>query len=298
MEVNTKVLTAKKRCLPFLLCLLVGAALTLRAPGSRGLADAITTSLPVAKEAKKSIGQLPSGSVPFSWTNYDTIFLYHTRKAGGSTLRVWLEKVARKHNLAFVVEEGTILSQQNPVFRDRTLYITALRDPVERVVSLYWYEGRWPLTQENKTNENAVDFRDWLIESENRLPPARRLYECSSECYCRWFGSDNINNVTVNIEAAMERLQHFDIVLNTERLKEGSYAAHVAKLLNAEDIVMTRRNTGVHKPENSHDSTYLISAKDMGYAYKINKHDMSLFRRIFAKRKELPQGPADAVAKK
>jgi hypothetical protein len=89
------------------------------------------------------------------------IFLGHMRKAGGSALRAYLAQVAAHYNLTFVVAEAIKL--ETPGIRADTLYITHVRDPVNRTLSQFLFEGRWrcPLlipwyvkNYKNHTNSN------------------------------------------------------------------------------------------------------------------------------------------------
>ena len=51
------------------------------------------------------------------------------------------------------------------------VYITSLRHPIDRILSMYWFEGRWPRTcgapceqRKNKTNETAVGSLDEWVD--------------------------------------------------------------------------------------------------------------------------------------
>ena len=91
------------------------------------------------------------------------IHLLHIRKAGGTSIRYFLLRVAAQHNLTLVVREG----KNGPLIpakkRNDTLYITSLREPLSRLISHYHYDGRWSERKiENRTIENSTPFSTWL----------------------------------------------------------------------------------------------------------------------------------------
>lgn len=69
------------------------------------------------------------------------IFFLHMRKAGGTTIRRYLLKVAKHYNITFEVAEGYKTRQLT--MDANTLYVTNLREPVARVISNYKYDLRW-----------------------------------------------------------------------------------------------------------------------------------------------------------
>lgn len=67
------------------------------------------------------------------------VYLYHARKAGGSTLRQILEDFSYQLHIQFYETEGLVL---NPMFLQPPGFMTfiSVRDPIDRIISLYWYE--------------------------------------------------------------------------------------------------------------------------------------------------------------
>ena len=75
------------------------------------------------------------------------IVFFHMRKAGGTTLRQYLQRVAKFWGLEFKVYEGGLILQDSnnnnndndeieiPSSRNDTLYVTHLRHPISRLVS-------------------------------------------------------------------------------------------------------------------------------------------------------------------
>ncbi|GAB5030305.1 Hypothetical protein NocV09_00204370 [Nannochloropsis oceanica] len=71
-------------------------------------------------------------------------YLLHMRKAGGSTLRGYLSSVVEKQRDHLIyVSEG--LTFNVSCFQDQgeLVMVTSLRHPMARILSSYWYEGRY-----------------------------------------------------------------------------------------------------------------------------------------------------------
>ena len=163
------------------------------------------------------------------------IVLFHTRKAGGTTLFHYLKKVAKHYNIAFEHIEATPIEM--PGNRSDTLCVTHLRHPVSRVISGFKYEGRWPCQQviTNQsyvpTAENAVDFDTWIeatpckVRMLNDVPT---LWECSTNCYIQWLNYDQFRKPTCRLEdvsatpesysRALSAALKFHIIIDVERL--------------------------------------------------------------------------------
>jgi len=74
---------------------------------------------------------LPDGK----WTNatkFRRLYFYHMRKAGGTNLRFYLQKVAAHHGLEFAVTEYGVAEEpgSHSTSKGATFYVTNLREPV------------------------------------------------------------------------------------------------------------------------------------------------------------------------
>jgi hypothetical protein len=68
------------------------------------------------------------------------IFFYHARKAAGTTIRNILENYSSKYRMQLVESEGVVLMNKFPISSKNIFTITSLRHPIDRIISLYWYE--------------------------------------------------------------------------------------------------------------------------------------------------------------
>ncbi|KAG7370362.1 sulfotransferase family protein [Nitzschia inconspicua] len=165
--------------------------------------------------------------------NISRIYLSHTRKAGGTTLRFFLQQIAKKMEWEYVVVEGDRSEYPN---RNDTLYVVNIRNPVDRIISDYKYEGRWDCQDlvGNASFTPSYENQFTLEVDMDRIyhPPAgyhpcreNRMWRCVEECYTRWYGEELncISNVTKNYQPALERLLRYDIIVISEKLKDPFY---------------------------------------------------------------------------
>eukprot|EP00985_Skeletonema_marinoi_P000751 scaffold274_cov122-Skeletonema_marinoi.AAC.3 len=132
-----------------------------------------------------------STSLPFT-----RIYFYHVRKAGGTMLRKFLKKVALTHNIHLAIQENKY-AREEIGSHPGTMYVTNLRDPVERSISHFKYEGRWNCRQmiKNATHyipnlHNAKKFEDWDQTGGFVPSPCDKPFsfdECAVNCYIQSF---------------------------------------------------------------------------------------------------------------
>lgn len=149
------------------------------------------------------------------------VFLYHARKAGGTSLRHWLKQA----NIEHTVMEGYNLDR----VKNET-WITSIRDPVERLWSSFKYEGRWEL-KKHLFNNSGVPFNKWH-EKTSSLICRRKTWQCSRNCFTRWFSGCVAGKIENAWEAAVANLKKFDIIINTSKLKHKTYHEKVMACLN------------------------------------------------------------------
>lgn len=80
---------------------------------------------------------LPNGG----WTNtmkFKRLYFYHTRKAGGTSMSIYLRKVALKYGLEYKEQEWYEMEEPGE-YENATFYVTSLREPVSRMVFYTFY---------------------------------------------------------------------------------------------------------------------------------------------------------------
>jgi hypothetical protein len=165
------------------------------------------------------------------------IYFTHMRKAGGTTLRHYLRKVARHYSIHPQEEEAG--PDELPGTRNDTLYITHMRDPVNRSMSHFRYEGRWSCPDLMNSSfepsyENAYALQDWVrteFQGSNwtaRLVHTgktckRKMWLCSANCYIKWLNWKKgrcvreLRNRSY-FETTIDTLYQYHMIIDVEQL--------------------------------------------------------------------------------
>ena len=152
------------------------------------------------------------------------IFLYHMRKAAGTTIRDMLTDASVKWRIPFYESEGPTLNRR--FLEEDLLLVTSLRNPIERILSLYWYEhvswydGVLHETQKCKSLDAWIEgWRDgskWKTDFMLKNPSS--VYVEVENYYVKalsgWVGPAPVGEK--DYTAAISALNRFDIVLITE----------------------------------------------------------------------------------
>ena len=163
------------------------------------------------------------------------IYFYHVRKAGGTMIRNYLQKVAEQYDIHLQVDEYNHASSKEEVgSKPDTLYITNLRDPVERSISHFKYSERWDCEQlvHNEsfipTQLNARPFSSWNGTKGFESSPCDLEFsftQCAVNCYLQTFsGMGCTNNEWFKqYNMAFDRLRKYNLILIYERFKDPKY---------------------------------------------------------------------------
>ena len=210
--------------------------------------------------------------------NYSTMFLYHTRKSSGTTLRGWAKQMAKQQGMKLIVQEGVVLDTS--VFRNPTyLFVTSLRPPIDRILSSYVFEGRWSQISRNRTTHNATPLDVWInktVKKQNNHH--RRVWQCVQNCYCTWFGGlPNAACGEVRMMAALNNLNQFHFVVDTTRLQKNIDSLH--KQLGWPTIQLKRRWAKPNPSSTWHDA-FNISESSMLSLLKLNNQDQVLYETV------------------
>ena len=184
------------------------------------------------------------------------VYAQHLRKAGGTLLRTYLAMYRcaplqkamtatqlyrlpkgepRQGTAPAAAQESLAFNTQNFVLRPATVYITLMRHPVDRIESLYFFEGRWPQKSYRRTEDTAISLQKWLRKveatskrrswgSQNHLrqrgayPLRQRIWDEVSEYYVQIFSGVAAEATRHHLDVAKSVLDNFDAVLILERL--------------------------------------------------------------------------------
>eukprot|EP00588_Corethron_pennatum_P003365 CAMPEP_0194290184 /NCGR_PEP_ID=MMETSP0169-20130528/40712_1 /TAXON_ID=218684 /ORGANISM="Corethron pennatum, Strain L29A3" /LENGTH=321 /DNA_ID=CAMNT_0039037705 /DNA_START=111 /DNA_END=1072 /DNA_ORIENTATION=- len=153
------------------------------------------------------------------------ISLLHMRKAGGTTLFKYFQKLVKSnrtsfrtfqqcegsphclelddvtdgHHVYYDSTEGVLGDGGKPNLSydssGSTLYVTHVREPVARALSAYKYDKRFVCTRNEQSNyfvplDVSMTLEDFATRTSlnmaNKRPIPHRLWACNSNCYARW----------------------------------------------------------------------------------------------------------------
>jgi len=176
------------------------------------------------------ITQHPTQEPP---TSTNGIYWFHIRKSGGTTVGNWLRKVAKSKNMSFSRTEGDVLNKT----KESDVWVTTIRDPVDRIWSQYLYDGKWE--SPNWDRPPKYNFSQFLHKNDATHCPDRR-WVCSQNCFVFWFGGCHHGHIIAPFAA--KNLGLFDVVINIHRMNDPEYVKSVQKCLNT-TIPVTRRHS-------------------------------------------------------
>jgi len=227
---------------------------------------------------------------------YNKIYYQHSRKAAGTTLAFWLACVAKYHNMTFETDEDWSFQRYRLDKEPNTFFVTSLREPISRILSSYKYEGRWKITDRERTTATAKSFMDWMRETEERShdnafckAPACdgekeecfrcNLHACNSNYYSKLFGSKSESKrpwilTDDNVREAKINMLRFNKVVEVEKLPQPSYLQQLQELFNAE-IEITRTKSWF--AEGQHPEPYEIIDENLKYLQDLNTLDSRLY---------------------
>lgn len=153
------------------------------------------------------------------------LYLYHVRKAAGTTVRDVLTELSHRWRVRLFETEGLSLDARF-LNEKHLLSVTTMRDPINRILSLYWYEHVGWFDGILKQPEKCKSMRVWVDawkdgsawKTEFMMKNPSNLYVEIENYYVKmltgWTGSTPITEADYN--RAVEVVKQFDIVLLTE----------------------------------------------------------------------------------
>jgi hypothetical protein len=187
---------------------------------------------------------------------YGGIYFKHFRKTGGTTLyHIFRENQCLQRQIPVFGSEFPFFNTDTFDVLNSTIFVTILRHPIDRILSMYWFEGRWPRTchkacEDNKTKDDATkvaDLEEWIEAIHDQSSQKKLKYVRHNACgqwisvenyYIRMLlgvdramdvqgakatkhkrGFRNVTLTTRHLHKAKEILASFDLVLIQEEMQ-------------------------------------------------------------------------------
>ena len=239
------------------------------------------------------------------------IFLYHVRKAAGTSIKDVLQHASARWRVPLYETEGLSLDPRF-LLPESLLSVLSMRDPVERVFSMYWYEHVGWYDGVLKQPEKCKSLREWVnawrdgSDWKRAFMSAnpRSVYVEIDNYYVKmltgWTGAEAVGEK--ELEQAKVVLRHFDVVLLKEWMQDARQIDAMNAIFPGRAVVSARHMVrGDHKAKERLQSTL---AKDeeavRAEVAAFNKWDLKLWefaQSLLARRLRVLQGLAVAAHK-
>ena len=210
------------------------------------------------------------------------IYFTHMRKAGGTTLRRYLLKVADYYDIHLKQQEGG--PDELPWNRSDTLYVTHMRDPVNRSLSHFKYEGRWSCSrlmndQFVPTKDNAHTLEEWVHTefqgsswTGGHAPTGadckHKLWLCSNNCYIKWLNWEKGRCVRelvdpTFLETTLYRLYKYHLIIDVEKLFwSPTYVQQLEEFFGLPGLADFKANARCDKPSKEANQEVPLEVSD------------------------------------
>lgn len=209
--------------------------------------------------------------------------------------------VARAHGWNFVSVEGT--PAEEPTLND-TLYVTHLREPVARAISMYRYGGRWscrklvfpqqysdfiPTANNSRTLEEYIEKESDKLEQQQclKIPERRKkLWGCAKNCYLPWYGKpfNCLADIEKSYRTAKEKLLGYNLIVILERMSDPMYVKGLLRMFGIleSDIFSTTQKIHCANESRFWNGKYPASIKKstLRNLTNLNKWDIRLYKEL------------------
>jgi len=239
-----------------------------------------------------------------SKTKFKRIYFYHARKAGGSSMHKYLSKVANHYGLELMAVEWSGMEEPGTYDDGATFYVTHLREPVDRSISQFKYQGRWSCADLvhgsrnfTPTEDNANRIETWNQtgghtpfdhckrkkgpKKEGKRQPFFFLGSCAVNCYVQWFSGvcpEMGMKLDQQYQMARAKVLKYNFVAVIEKLKDPRYVEAVENYFGVAGL--TKRGTPYcqkksHKANEKFPLT--VSSDTRQKLTKLNEVDSALY---------------------
>mmetsp|Transcript_39126 Transcript_39126/g.94182 ORF Transcript_39126/g.94182 Transcript_39126/m.94182 type:complete len:395 (-) Transcript_39126:64-1248(-) len=174
------------------------------------------------------------------------IYFYHVRKAGGTMIRKYLEKVTSHYGIHLEMLEYQHAAMREEVgSRNDTIYVTNVRDPVSRSISHFKYDARWDCEQlvRNEsfapTAANANSLESWnrtkgFVPSPCDMP--FMFTSCAVNCFVQAFSGRGCtrDGWLAEYNMALDRLLRYNMIFVFEKFADPNYVEAVESFFGVE----------------------------------------------------------------
>jgi hypothetical protein len=118
----------------------------------------------LSAQQKYSVNYPLSTQSPISKYGINGIYLYHVRKAAGTSLRTFFQDLSYCMRISYFETEGKVLNSQLVSSESNVslLSVISFRNPIDRIKSLYWYEYVSWYYNVIKKPEKIHSFSEWI----------------------------------------------------------------------------------------------------------------------------------------
>ena len=237
-------------------------------------------------------------------TKFTRIYLYHARKAAGSTMHQYMAKVAEHYGIKLEVTEWSAMEEPG-THDETTFYVTHLRDPIDRSISHFKYQGRWncrELVVHAKdfipTEENAMKIETWnqtggheqsqcRVKGKKKKGGAQKflwLGTCAVNCYTQWF-SGVCAEMNISLEQqyqiAIEKTLKYNFIAVIEKFSDPGYVQAVEDFFGVPGLTKKSSPYCERQSHKANEKVPLIIPDDTrAKLTSLNKVDIHLYNRL------------------
>lgn len=182
-----------------------------------------------------------------------------------------------------------------------TFYVTHIREPIERSISHFKYNGRWPCKTLMRsafvpTEENAMTLETWN-ETQGHEPKKEChrdrktketvffLGDCAVNCYTQWFGGLSCPRWDVPMElqytVAMSKLLKYNLIIVIDKLHDPRYVEAIETFFGVTGL-LERGNPFCEKKSHKANAAHPLVVRNETRArlVELNEFDLKLYHEI------------------